>query len=183
MFKLFKRKNEMNELKCRVAALEARVTALNSQIENSKSWGDGFNLKGYTFESAKLQCKKCNKESSTIEAKISDLVATPAKVDELKVDTMGIWPRSEDVGVINYEYVSPKASKIKFKLSSLEGDETTVTFDKEGMTLSVNKPELKEESKSNGDLVLQIDGSIIGKVALNQLNKMTRQSENILVNI
>ena len=124
MFKLFKRKNEVKELKSRVAALETKVTALNSQIENSKSWGDGFNLKGYTFESAKLQCKKCNKESSTIEAKISDLVATPAKVDELKV-----------------------------------------------------------ESNTNGDLILQIDGSVRGKVALEQSNKMTRQSENILVNI
>lgn len=124
MFKLFKRKNEVKELKSRVAALETKVTALNSQIENSKSWGDGFNLKGYTFEGAKLQCKKCNKESSTIEAKISDLVATPAKVDELKV-----------------------------------------------------------ESNTNGDLILQIDGSVRGKVALEQSNKMTRQSENILVNI
>ena len=174
MFKLFKRKNEITELKYRVAVLEGQVTALNSQIENSKSWGDGFNLKGYTFESAKLQCKKCNKESSTIEAKISDLVATPAKVDELKVDTMGIWPRSEDVGVINYECVSPKVNKIIYKISSKEGNETTVTFDKEGMTLSVNKAESKEESKSNGDLILQIDGSVIGKVALEQLNKMTR---------
>ena len=183
MFKLFKRKNEMKELKCRVAALETKVTALNSQIENSKSWGDGFNLKGYTFEGAKLQCKKCNKESSTIEAKISDLVATPAKVDELKVDTMGICPRSEDVGLINYECVSPKASKITFKLSSVEGDETTVTFDKEGMTLSVNKPESKEESNTNGDLLLQIDGSVIGKVALNQLNKMQRQSGIKMVNV
>lgn len=27
----------------------------------------------------------------------------------------------------------------------------------------------------NGDLILQIDGSIIGKVALNQLKKMQRQ--------
>ena len=124
MFKLFKRKNEVKELKSRVAALETKVTALNSQIENSKSWGDGFNLKGYTFESAKLQCKKCNKESSTIEAKISDLVATPAKVDELKV-----------------------------------------------------------ESNTNGDLLLQIDGSVIGKVALNQLNKMQRQSGIKMVNV
>lgn len=147
MFNLFKRKNEINKLKCRVAALEAKVTALNSQIENSKSWGDGFNLKGYTFESAKLQCKKCNKESSTIEAKISDLVATPAKVDELKVGAMGICSHSEDIGMINYENISHKANKITFQLSSVEGDETTITFDKEGMTLSVNKPELKEEFK------------------------------------
>lgn len=147
MFKLFKRKNEIKELKCRVVALETKVVVLSGQIENSKSWGDGFNLKGYTFESAKLQCKKCNKESSTIEAKISDLVATPAKVDELKVHTMGICHRSEDVGVINYECVSPKANKIIHKISSKEGNETTITFDKEGITLSVNKPELKEEFK------------------------------------
>ncbi|MDU2121370.1 MAG: hypothetical protein E7E64_02405 [Clostridium celatum] len=151
MFNLFKRKNEMKELKCRVAVLEAQVTALNLEIvkesDFSKSWGEEFNLKGCTFESAKLHCKKCNKESSTIEAKISDLVATPAKVDELKVDTTGIWPNSEDVGVINYESVSPKANEITFKLSSLEGDETTVRINKEGMTFSVNKPELKEEFK------------------------------------
>lgn len=151
MFKLFKRKNEVKELKCRVAVLESQITALNSKKEKvtdlGKSGGDEFILKGYTFENAKFHCENCNKESSTIEAKISDLVATPAKVDELKVDTTGIWPNSEDVGVINYESVSPKANEITFKLSSLEGDETTVRINKEGMTFSVNKPELKEEFK------------------------------------
>ena len=33
MFNLFKRKNEMKELKCRVVALESQVTVLNSQKE------------------------------------------------------------------------------------------------------------------------------------------------------
>lgn len=171
MFKLFKRKNEIKELKCRVEVLEGQVAVLNTQRENSKSWGEKFNLKGCTIDGGlikngkcsadKASCGNCNKEAvvllentefidklaNQIEAKISDLVATPAKVDELKVDTTGIWPRSEDVGVINYECVSPKANKITFKLSSVEGYETTITFDKEGMTLSTNKPELKEEFK------------------------------------
>ena len=95
---------------------------------------------------------------------------------------MGIWPNSEDVGVINYECVSSKANRAIIKVSSSsEGNESIVTFENGEITLSVNKPELKEESKSNGDLVLQIDGSIIGKVALNQLNKMQRQSKAIIV--
>ncbi|WP_297712029.1 hypothetical protein [Clostridium sp.] len=172
MFNLFKRKNEIKELKCRVAVLEAQVTALNSQKE-----------KGYTFKNAKFQCENCNKESSTIEAKISDLVATPAKVDELKVDAMGIWPNSEDVGVINYECVSSKANRAIIKVSSSEGNESIVTFENGEITLSVNKPELKAESKSNGDLVLQIDGAVIGKIALEQLNKMQRQSKIKMINV
>ena len=120
MFKLFKRKNEIKELKCRVAVLETKVIALNTQIENSKSWGNYNEEVVAPLENTEFIDKLANQ----IEAKISDLVATPAKVDELKV-----------------------------------------------------------ESKSNGDLILQIDGSVIGKVALEQLNKMTKQSENILVNI
>lgn len=35
MFKLFKRKNEIKELKCRVAVLETQVTALNSKKRKS----------------------------------------------------------------------------------------------------------------------------------------------------
>ena len=37
--------------------------------------------------------------------------------------------------------------------------------------------------KSNGDLILQIDGDVIGKVALKQLRKMQRQSEITLVTV
>lgn len=119
-----------------------------------------------------------DKLANQIGAKINDLVATPVKVDELKVDTMGIWPHSEDVGVINFENAAPKANKIIFKVASEEGNETTATFDKEGITLSVNKPKLKEEFKGldnykiieknketqNDEVILNIDGVEVAKI-------------------
>lgn len=77
MFKLFKRKNEMKELKCRLEVLEAEVITLKAQkekaIDFSKSWGDEFNLKGCTFNGGliknskfsadKVSCGNCNKEA------------------------------------------------------------------------------------------------------------------------
>ena len=141
MFKLFKRKNEMKELKCRVAVLESQVTALNLQKENyidfSKSWGDEFNLKGFTidggliknskFSDDKVSCGNCNKEAV--------------------------------VPLENTEFIS----KLAKELSSVF--------------------EENQKDKVTGDLILQIDGSVIGKVALNQLNKMQRQSGIKMVNV
>ena len=141
MFKLFKRKNEMKELKCRVAVLESQVTALNLQKENyidfSKSWGDEFNLKGFTidggliknskFSDDKVSCGNCNKEAV--------------------------------VPLENTEFIS----KFAKELSSVF--------------------EENQKDKVTGDLILQIDGSVIGKVALNQLNKMQRQSGIKMVNV
>lgn len=43
--------------------------------------------------------------------------------------------------------------------------------------------EENQKDKVTGDLILQIDGSVIGKVALNQLNKMQRQSGIKMVNV
>lgn len=120
MFKLFKRKNEVKELKCRVAVLEAQVTALNSQKEKttdfSKSWGEEFNFKEVTFEGIEIKDTKF--------------------MDELVKKVSIIFEENKE-----------------------------------------------KQNENNVDLILQIDGDVIGKVALEQLNKMTRQSENILVNI
>lgn len=141
MFKLFKRKNEIKELKCRVAVLETQVTALNSKkekaIDFSKSWGDEFNLKGFTidggliknskFSADKVSCGNCNKEAV--------------------------------VPLENTEFIS----KLAKELSSVF--------------------EENQKDKVTGDLILQIDGSVIGKVALNQLNKMQRQSGIKMVNV
>ena len=133
MFKLFKRKNEVKELKSRVEALEVKVIVLNSQIENyidfSKSWGDEFNLKGFTiddgliknskFSADKVSCGNCNKEAV--------------------------------VPLENTEFIS----KLAKELSSVF--------------------EENQKDKVTGDLILQIDGSVIGKIALNQIKKMQRE--------
>lgn len=42
-------------------------------------------------------------------------------------------------------------------------------------------PQGGSNDNSNGDLVLMIDGSVIGKVALNQLRKMQRQGGITLI--
>lgn len=99
MFNLFKRKNKIKELECRVAVIEAQVTTLNVQKEN----------------------------------------------------------------------------RIIHKVYSSEGNESIVTFKNGDITLAVNKPVFKEKSETNRDLILQIDGDVVGKVVLNQLNKKQRQ--------
>ena len=99
MFNLFKRKNKIKELECRVAVIEAQVTTLNVQKEN----------------------------------------------------------------------------RIIHKVYSSEGNESIVTFKNGEITLAVNKPVFKEQSETNRDLILQIDGNVVGKVVLNQLNKKQRQ--------
>ena len=167
MFNLFKRKNEMKELKSRVLALETQVTALNSQkekaIDFSKSWGDEFNLKGFTFKCAKAQCENCNKESGTMKATLSDLVASPASINDLKVDKTDIssieriktgainveknssfstptpWEPYPEDKCIKLGITSPVVSGISYKLSSLEGDETIITINKGSITMSCNK--------------------------------------------
>lgn len=120
MFKLFKRKNKIKELECRVAVLEAQVTTLNTQkgkgIDFSKSWGEGFNLKGVTFKGIEIKDTKF--------------------MDEL----------AKKVSIIIEE----------------------------------NK---EKQNENNGDLILQIDGEVIGKVALKQLNKMQRQSKIKIINV
>lgn len=108
MFNLFKRKNEIKELKCRVAVLETQVTALNTQkgkgIDFSKSWGEGFNLKEVTFKGVEIKDAKF--------------------IDEL-------------------------AKKVCSRIEE-------------------NK---ENQNKNNRELVLQIDGDVIGKVVLNNLIK------------
>lgn len=106
MFNLFKRKNKIKELECRVAVIEAQVTTLNAQ-----------------------------KENRTIH-----------------------------------------------KVYSSEGNESIVIFENGDIKLSVNKPELKEQSDNNADLILQIDGDVVGKVVLDQLNKIQGQSK-VKINI
>lgn len=186
MFKLFKRKNTIKELECRVAMLEGKVTALNSQKEKtadfSKSWEEEFNLKEVTFEGIEIKDTKfMDKLAEKVSIAIEKNKESQSSITILNTDGVEVFKSVS--GNVRIENVSPKVNKIIHKISSKEGNETIVTFDKEGMTLSVNKPELKEESKSNGDLILQIDGEVIGKVALKQLNKMQRQSKIKMVNV
>lgn len=47
--------------------------------------------------------------------------------------------------------------------------------------LEANVIYLKQQDEVNGDLILQIDGDTIGKIALNQLKKIQRQG-NIKLN-
>ena len=209
MFKLFKRKNEMKELKCRLEVLEAEVITLKTQkaeaIDFSRSWGDELNLKGCTFDGGLIKNSKfsadkaslgnCNKEAvvsleniefiDKLAKKVSSIIEknkeSQSSITILNTDGVGVFKSVS--GNVRIENVSPKVNKIIHKISSKEGNETTLTFDKEGMTLSVNKPELKEESKTNGDLALQIDGEVIGKVALEQIKKMQRYSGIKMVNV
>lgn len=96
------------------------------------------------------------------------------------LNTDGVEVLKSVSGNLRIENVSPKVNKIIHKIKSQEGNETTVTFDKECITLSVNEAKSKEESKINVDLILQIDGNVIGKIALNQLGKMQRQEKSKL---
>lgn len=186
MFKLFKIKNEINELKCGMAVLKAEIANLKMRKEKttdfSKSWGERFNLKKVTFEGIEIKDTKFMDElAKKVSIAIEKNKESQSSITILNIDGVEVFKSVS--GNVRIENVSPKVNKIIHKISSQEGNETTVTFDKEGVTLSVNKPELKEESKSNGDLILQIDGEVIGKIALKQLNKMQRQSTVKMVNV
>ncbi len=142
MFKLFKRKNKVKELECRMAVLEGKVTALNK----SKDKGIGFNnpainvaadgslyvegrlIKGATISGSTVNCGNCNKEA-----------IVPLK---------------------DIEFIS----KLAKELSSV---------------IEENKE--NQSDKSTRDLILQIDGEVIGKVALKQLNKMQKQGGITLI--
>lgn len=144
MFKLFKRKNTIKELECRVAVLEGKVTALNKPKDKGIRFDnptinvaadgslrfEGSLIKGATISGAKANCESCNKEA----------------IEPLK-DT---------------EFIS----KLAKELSS-----------------AIEKNKESQSDKPTGDLILQIDGEVIGKVALKQLNKMQRQSKIKIINV
>lgn len=119
MFNLFKRKNKIKELEMRVLVLESNITKLNAQkeklIDFSKSWREGINLKGYTFEGIEIKDNKF--------------------MDEL----------------------AKKVSRI----------------------IEENK---EKQSDNNVDLILQINGDVVGKVVLDQLNKIQGQRK-VKINI
>lgn len=132
MFKLFKRKNKIKELETRMLVIESTVTGLTSG-------------------------------SSEIKASIDDLVASPANIDDLKVDktdisdieiiktgainveknsrfsTQEYWGAYKENNNIKLGVTPPLANEVTFKLSSLEGDETIITINKDNITMSCNK--------------------------------------------
>ena len=133
MFKLFKRKNKIKELECRVAVLEGKVTALNKPKDKGVRFNnptiniaadgslhvkDGL-IKVVTISGVKADCGNCTKEA-----------IVPLKDSEF-------------------------TSKLAKELSS-----------------AIEKNKESQSDKPTGDLILQIDGEVVGKVALNQLKKM-----------
>ncbi|WP_099335798.1 hypothetical protein [Clostridium cadaveris] len=61
-----------------------------------------------------------------------------------------------------------KIKELEYRVTVLETQVTTLKAQ-------------KEESKTNGNLILQIDGTSIGKVALEQLNKMQKKKQIIII--
>ncbi|WP_196002017.1 hypothetical protein [Clostridium sp. 1001271B_151109_B4] len=183
MFNLFKRKNRMKELERRVLVLESNITKLNAQKEKAIDFqnicGEMPTLSFGNYNE-KVVVPLENTEfidelASQIEAKINTLVATKAKVDKLKTGAINVeknssfstptnWePYPEDIGVLNYKNTSPKANRTIIKVGSSEGNETTVTFDKEEITLSVSKPSNKKEIEGI-ETILNIDGVEVTKI-------------------
>lgn len=101
-----------------------------------------------------------------MKAIISDLVASPANIDDLKVDKTDIsdieriktgatnveknssfstptpWEPYKEDKCLKLGATSPVANEITFKLSSLEGDETIITINKDCITMSRNKKDI-----------------------------------------
>lgn len=201
MFKLFKRKNKIKELETRILVIESNITKLNAQkekeIDFSKTFGEGFNLKGFTidggliknakFSADKVSCGNCDKEvvvplentrfidelAKKVSIAIEKCKESQSSITILNTDGVEVFKSVS--GNVRTENISPKANRTIIKVTSSEGNESILTFENGEITLSVNKPELKEQSETNRDLILQIDGEVVGKVALNQLNKMQRQ--------
>lgn len=144
MFNLFKRKNKIKELECRVAVLEGKVTALNKPKDTGIRFNnptiniaadgslhvEGGLIKGATISGGKAECGNCTKEA-----------VLPLK---------------------DIEFISKLAKELS-------------------IVIEENKE--RQRHKTTGDLILQIDGEVIGKVALKQLNKMQRQDGIKIVNV
>ena len=142
MFKLFKRKNKVEELECRVAVLEGKVTSLNKPNDKGIRFNNptiniaadgslyvkGGLIKATTISGVKAECGNCTKEA-----------IVPLK---------------------DIEFISKLAKEL---------------------SIAIQENKEKQSDKSTRDLVLQIDGELIGKVALKQLNKMQRQGGITLI--
>ena len=68
-----------------------------------------------------------------------------------------------------------KIKELETRILVLESNIIALNMQKE------NHIDFNKINKVNGDLVLQIDGAVIGKVALEQLDKMQRQGEITLI--
>lgn len=70
--------------------------------------------------------------------------------------------------MFNYSKRENKIKELECRVAVLETQVTTLKAQ-------------KDESKTNGNLILQIDGTAIGEIALEQLNKMQKKKQIIII--
>lgn len=107
---------------------------------------------------------------------INTMIKTINKVPGVSIPTIGRIPKLAKGGIIDSPTIAMVGEAGKEAVMPLENN--TGWISDLASKLADRMPRSAGSSNDNsisGDLILQIDGSIIGKVALNQLKKMQRQ--------
>lgn len=157
MFNLFKRKNKIKELETRIVALESEVIYLNKRNEIIKD-----KLKKADITTANIDDLKVNKTDISHIERIK-MGAINVEKNYIFSAQTSCEPCPEDKEVINCENSSCKADRITLRVSSSEGNETTVIINDDGIVCSCNKKDLIKATKINLDGITIKNGKVIIK--------------------
>ena len=113
---------------------------------------------------------------------INTMIKTINKVPGVSIPTIGKIPKLAKGGIIDSPTIAMVGEAGREAVMPLENN--TGWISDLAAKVADRMPRTGVNSNDNslsGDLILQIDGSIIGKVALNQLKKMQRQGGVTLI--
>lgn len=113
---------------------------------------------------------------------INTMIKTINKVPGVSIPTIGKIPKLAKGGIIDSPTIAMVGEAGKEAVMPLENN--TGWISDLAAKVADRMPRTggnSNDNSFNGDLILQIDGSIIGKVALNQLKKMQRQGGITLI--
>ena len=106
---------------------------------------------------------------------INTMIKTINKVPGVSIPTIGKIPKLAKGGIIDSPTIAMVGEAGKEAVMPLENNTGWITDLASKVADRMPRSGGSSDNSYNGDLILQIDGSIIGKVALKQLNKMQRQ--------
>lgn len=112
---------------------------------------------------------------------INGMIKTINKVPFVNIPTIGKIPKLAKGGIIDSPTLAMVGEAGKEAVMPLENNTGWITDLASKVADRMPRSGGSSDNSAVGDLILQIDGSIIGKVALNQLKKMQRQGGITLI--
>lgn len=106
---------------------------------------------------------------------INTMIKTINKVPGVNIPTIGKIPKLAKGGIVDAPTLSLIGEQGREAVMPLENNTGWITDLASKVADRMPRGGGSSDDSYNGDLILQIDGSIIGKVALSQLKKMIRQ--------